>query len=653
MPNIEVIPSFSLLRNYVILILVVLFSCNKPVTKEEKLYYELECKNIDSLWRYYQTHGGISEHGAELVNKVNASLAHPTTLDSGRKLIDLMEGHSKAKPEPHFLAYFYAMQSRLAWYKGNDSLGNDWHYKWLSFESFATDMNVISHYLDLGNVEFSRSNFDSAIVHYRKALLRSQSSDDEFFRITILNNLGAAYFYTHLMSLASDCFAEVLVLVEEKFRNDPTFNLSNHDLTIIRANLMATLNQESNFSQAREVFAQHETDALKPDVEPFAQQLFLLNHVYTLIKTNEIKLAETYLGRLKQDSILPNLLSFYIGLQGAVHAEKENYEALKNLLTMNREWLMENLVADLSDFREILILAIEKGLIQLDYGSILAKYEEIRDEGDAFVNANFCHLLATILRQQGREIEALEWDLASRDFDLSFQNEVDEFKISDVRNKIELAKLKSEIRNKEELIKSAESRQKFLLGLVSISIAFLIAIGYLLLTLNKSRKQRLELLTLESEKQAQSIELLRLQNEKQMNSIMSSNFAVKQLEHIIHKMREPNLLGNPLIVGFRQDLEQLLAVEFNVAMGSQGEAAETVEDYEYLKIQFPLLAEWNETAFKILVLSVLENQPKEIAKLLSLNMQYVRNVRSKLKKMLSEQIKDDWDWPDLKKFRNA
>lgn len=653
MPNINVIPSFSHVRNHVILIFLVLFSCNKPVTKEEKLYYELECKNIDSVWHYYQSHGGVSEHGAELVNKVNASLAHATTLDSGRKLIDLMEGHSKAKPEPLFLAYYYAMQSRIAWYQGNDSLGNDWHNKWLSFESFATDMNVISHYLDLGNVEFSQSNFDSAIVHYRKALLRSQSSDDEFFRITILNNLGAAYFYTHLMSLASDCFAEVLVQVEEKFQKDPTFKLSTHDLTIIRANLMATLNQESNFAQAREVFAQHETDALKPEVEPYAQQLFLLNHVYTLIKTRDIKLAETYLGRLRQDSILPNLLSFYLGLQGAVYAENQNDAALKELLTKNGDWLMENLVADLSDFREILILAIEKGLIHLDYASILAKYEQIKDEGDAFVNANFCHLLASISRQEGREIEALEWDLANRDFDLSFQQEVDEFKLSDVNNKIELTKLKSEIRNKEELIKAAESRQKFLLGLVSISIAFLLAIGYLLVTLNKGRKQRLELLTLESEKQAQSIELLRLQNEKQMNSIMSSNFAVKQLEHIIHKMREPNLLGNPLIVGFRQDLEQLLAVEFNVAMGSQGETAETVEDYEYLKIRFPQLTEWNDTAFKILVLSVLENQPKDIAKLLSLNMQYVRNVRSKLKKMLSEQITDDWEWPDLKKFRNA
>jgi hypothetical protein len=30
-----------------------------------------------------------------------------------------------------------------------------------------------------------------------------------------------------------------------------------------------------------------------------------------------------------------------------------------------------------------------------------------------------------------------------------------------------------------------------------------------------------------------------------------------------------------------------------------------------------------------------------------LNIQYVRNVRSKLKKELSEEMGENWDWPDL------
>lgn len=653
MPNSSVIFSFLSWRSPVVLMLIFLGSCKRPVSKEQRLYYEVSCNNIDSIWRYYQDNGGIGEYGAELVNKVNANLANASTLDSGLKLIELMSGYSKKKPEPHFLAYFYAMQSRVAWLQGNDSMAHFWHNKWLSFESYATDLNVISHYLDLGSLQFGQSNFDSAIIHYRKALLRSQSSNDDFFRITILNNLGAAYYYTHLMSLASDCFAEVLLRVDEKFQHDPDFTISNHDLTIIRANLMATLNQESHFSQAAEVFAQNEKEAFKSDVGPYAQQLFVLNHVYTLIKLKKVELAEDYLGRLEPDSILPNLRSFYISLHGGVFAERENYQALQNLLSQNRDWLLENITADVSEYSEMLDIAIRRGLFILDYATVLAKYEEIKDRDDAFVNAHFCHLLATISRHLGREVQALQWDLANRDFELSFQNAVDDFNISDIRNKVELGKLKAQVAKKEELIKAADSRHQFLLLLVAISIAFVLALGSLFFAWNKSRKQKFELLTLESDKQAQSIELLRLQNEKQMNSIMSSNFAVKQLEHIIHKMRDPNLKGDPIMVGFRQDLEQLLTVEFNAAVGSREEVAERVEDFEYLKIHIPQLGEWNETAFKILVLSVLDNQPKDIAKLLNLNVQYVRNVRSKLKKIISEQVDDDWNWPDLKRLKTS
>lgn len=653
MRSLGIILSHTYWRSLLFMLIAFVYSCNQPATKEERLYVELECKHIDSIWQFYQNGDGVGEHGAELVNKVNALLVEPTLLDSGLKLIRLMDGYSQAKPEPHFLAYYYAMQSRIAWYQGEDSLGDSWHGKWLNFASFATDMNVISHYLDLGNLCFNQSNFDSAIVHYRKALMRSRSSDDDFFRITILNNLGAAYFYTHMMSLASDCFADVLVQIEEKMQADPAFNMSNQDLTIIRANLIATLNQESNFTRATEVFSKFQDDAYKEDVQPYAQQLFTLNHVNTLMKLGRFDRAKSYLNRLQIDSVSPSLRSFFIGLQGSVYVEEEDYARLGSLLSQNLDWLTEKMESDLSDFNDVLIAALKKGLVKLDYPKILILYNEVKDQDDAFVNTHFTRLLAAISEQEGRKVESLKWELASRDFALEFQNSVDEFKISDINNQVQLSKLKSEVSSKEKLIAAAHSKQQFLVILVSISVAFLLALGFLVFTWNKSKKQKLELLTLESEKQAQSIELLRMQNEKQMNSILSSNYAVKQLQHIIHKMRDPHLVGNPVMMGFRQDLEQLLAVEFNAALGSQSEAAETVDDFEYLKTQFPQLSEWNDTAFKILVLSVLDNQPKEIAKLLSLNMQYVRNVRSKLKKIIADQMPADWNWPDLKKFKNA
>ena len=60
-----------------------------------------------------------------------------------------------------------------------------------------------------------------------------------------------------------------------------------------------------------------------------------------------------------------------------------------------------------------------------------------------------------------------------------------------------------------------------------------------------------------------------------------------------------------------------------------------------------MLSDMNHTTYKIFVLSILNNAPKDIANLLNLNMQYVRNVRSKIKKEISENMGENWDWSDL------
>jgi hypothetical protein len=100
------------------------------------------------------------------------------------------------------------------------------------------------------------------------------------------------------------------------------------------------------------------------------------------------------------------------------------------------------------------------------------------------------------------------------------------------------------------------------------------------------------------------------------------------------------------MVDIKIELERLKGVELPIE-GETIEESDIFEKYQYLSEKFPSLTEMNSTSYKILVLSILDNAPKDIANLLNLNMQYVRNVRSKLKKELSEQMGENWDWPDL------
>ena len=73
------------------------------------------------------------------------------------------------------------------------------------------------------------------------------------------------------------------------------------------------------------------------------------------------------------------------------------------------------------------------------------------------------------------------------------------------------------------------------------------------------------------------------------------------------------------------------------------------EFLDYLFDKIPSLASLNQTERKILILTVVGSKPREIGSILNLNDQYIRNVKSKIKKLLPEELQNA-EWEQLRKL---
>jgi DNA-binding CsgD family transcriptional regulator len=99
----------------------------------------------------------------------------------------------------------------------------------------------------------------------------------------------------------------------------------------------------------------------------------------------------------------------------------------------------------------------------------------------------------------------------------------------------------------------------------------------------------------------------------------------------------------------KQDLDRLseLSTSFS-ELDIQNDVA--YSEFDYLFDKIPSLAPLNQTERKILILTIMGSRPKEIGSVLALNDQYVRNVKSKIKKLLPEEMQNV-EWDQLRKLK--
>lgn len=219
---------------------------------------------------------------------------------------------------------------------------------------------------------------------------------------------------------------------------------------------------------------------------------------------------------------------------------------------------------------------------------------------------------------------------------------------NDIQNQIAQTELNYELSVKQRNFESKSLEYKLIvLGFISSLIVVCVLIFALRLVL-RNRKKRYQIHRLETE--IRESEILALQKEKELKekTITLAQSVLMQVSKLSDRIKNSSFSKDPDALFLRQDLDRLTELSSAISESYvQNDFA--YNDFNYLFDKIPSLATLNQTERKIFILTVIGSKPKEIGSVLNLNDQYIRNVKSKIKKLLPEELQKV-EWEQLRKL---
>ncbi len=628
------------LQNFsVLLILTFLFlGCGENEIKDSDSYMRKKCTNVDSVWLYFESQSDVVKRSEFVMNKYNQLSQNPKYADSAVKLLKKLTKFAKSNPDPKFLCYYFSLQKNISFLSNNLEQAWYWHNKRVPFEPFAPINNKLSDDIITGNMLYFESKIDSAISLLQKALNFSIKEKDTFYRQTLLINLGSAYYDVGFYGASSNCFSQASLF------SFPTIEYKQ----VLYTNLLASLNAEYKHKDVINIVKQNSNLMSSLTGRRDMAQLFRLNYVSALLVSNsDIHEVKLQLDSVENFEIDDHLKSFYLFMKGRYLRSINDLSGFKKLYEENMAFIYNNQPSTVADHIEGFKFGLSKGLFKVSFDEFYKEYVKITpSETKYLLLANYADIFSSIKKSEGKIDESKSWEQVSDKFMLRMSKVSDELQNSNIQQEMEKVRILQILDQQKYQIEKAEIKGNWLLALSVVFGALLISTALFLYQFNINRKKHLSILQLESELKEKELEMLKQNQERQQNTVFTSKLILTKIDELILKIKNSNLSNNPTMVDIKIELERLKGVELPHE-GETIEESEIFEKYQYLSEKFPSLTEMNSTSYKILVLSILDNAPKDIANLLNLNMQYVRNVRSKLKKELSEEMGENWDWPDL------
>ena len=222
----------------------------------------------------------------------------------------------------------------------------------------------------------------------------------------------------------------------------------------------------------------------------------------------------------------------------------------------------------------------------------------------------------------------------------------DSLRAADIGVQIDNTILKNAVVQKQmELERKSGRNQLLQFGLIISLLLALVALLSLWLY-RKNGKRKVAIMELESKLANQELEILKRDKEIKENVVAISQSVLEQIALIVQKIRTANFAKDPEAVVIRQDLVRL--TQLSQAFMEPNLSETVYENYEYLFEELPMLKVLNASEKKIFILTVLGNKPKDISALLNLNDQYIRNVKSKIKKLLPLELQEV-AWSDFRR----
>ncbi len=494
-------------------------------------------------------------------------------------------------------------------------------YKALALKSKHDSIDPLHAYHLIGLAYFYKNqNSDSTNYYWTKGYKEAELNKDDDMIIHFGINLGTYYYNKGNTRNARSLFLKAKEVCIKIHRENG----------ILINNIVNTFIDEQQYKEADKFWLQNSA-LLTRDISVYTGQLFLINRVNLLQLMERYDEAEKKLSLLHYDSVKPNLLLPYtrIYLTNKIHNNDFRFTEdtiWRNHILANAPYFAHNLEGHLTKIDPSKIGFFINKLVDISSDSV--QFNEI----SYHQRAKICKFLAyhyknknpsTALNYYYQTIEYL--NQAKLEEKKTQQKVIDEL--------LQLENIDKVIKQQEEVIQNTRKTQQALL--ISLVLVCIILILGIWIMRNHLKIKNFEKSTLQMEQDS-------LKREKELNnriveyskSIIDRNTKLKS-ELLTAVNTAPNAIKLRII--------QVLN-EFNISNINPEEnptiAKQLIKDKNNWNDQYPGFDNLNKTEQRVFVLTMESYRPKEIANVLGVSTQYVRNVKTRLKAKLN--LQEDW-----------
>lgn len=597
-------------------------SCNSSTQNPKEIaYYRDVCSNADSICSFYaENHTHIP---AYFMSKVQQRFFFGGQAQKAQKTLQFVEGFLKTNHNNDIHSYHTLNKAyQYLWTNKLDSC------LWLCQELKALPIVEDTSFLlskshIFGSVYFLKNNLDSANYFFQNGYVDAIKFKRRDYIQTFSINMGAIAYSKNLVNTAIYHFKNA---IEQIKPSEKPNNMLNN-------NLAAALISQGKYSDAQKI--------LKLDTANLNLQR--LDYYGVITKLNMVSLqqfmgnwseARKYLNVCQETAIPSAAYPSWLQLN------------LKQLHRENRQKAAEFFLAHKTDFLDnvdhILNTASDVLATQsTEFPNTYMAFELDTLFTPRFISTlnlksqyTFWKIKSNLASSNGLLNQSLAYGKLSSASLLKYCRYLDSIKIHDVAANLKLIQTTNQLKESEQnlLIKQQQLDESKLVTF--LLVALVIVLGFLgfFITKNKSQKHQMMSILLESKtKEAQFLE-----EEKNLNSKLNqiSKTIIDKSKMMAETIKHGPYSNVPEIKLIQSELEKLSHVDNLTKSPSRTQHLQ--QEYQYLWQQYPIFNALNDTQQRILILSIEQLKPKEIAIVLNLSYPYVRNVQSMLRKQLTQ-----------------
>lgn len=607
------------------ILLLLLFSCQNSKTVDP------EFRSMDTLYQQIDEARKIDTLGYKKIIQLYWSGINKSDKEV-EWLITRLNNSNIVQNDSDFLASFNLFKSWFHFSRGRDSLGLKYLNK---IQTKNIDLRL-SKIQQLAQYYYQTGYLDSALNYYGLGYGISREEDNRPWMLNFANNLGTVYFDLRNFEIASSYFKEALAILQKRKAKIPPLLLNN----IITCALV-----DSDGKEAMELYEKHKNDFVSQN--PYELAIFQINRAHLFWKKNELDSFKYYLDQIKIDKGLSTSVGYMKDYHYCFYyAATGNKEQFFNLFIKHKPSILNHPAGHMPQWSELILYAKSKGIDAISLAEIRQMYLKLKPSDPITYRAALEELLTVLTIGN----ESAQWKIKSltselqlkKQSSLSFQNDLrQQIQIHTLLSENEQISLKLDLRNAENNFYLAFSIFAWI-GVMLVTVVFFMA--------QKNRKIQFQKLNLELEN-IRTVNQGNYSKQQIADRVLSVNRAThKKLNYLAQKLRQTKFAKDPEIIEIRSELNSISELETDIF--NEMNQIKSSDNILYLAEDFKSILSMNQTEQAVLAFILEGHKVKEIAVLMSVSEQHVRNTKSKVFKMLSEDVGHNVSTEELLSYKN-